>query len=102
MGLPEDGWVFWMWTLMDHIKFWVLSALLSLFGYATYAQKLWGGWMVRLCARSTAMHAFAVQRSLRASSRAAPRHTASCPVLRQGRRGARACRDPAALHACCL
>ena len=60
MGLPEDGWVFWMWTLMDHVKFWVLSALLSLFGYATYAQKLWGGWMVRLHACSSSLCAYAV------------------------------------------
>ncbi len=47
VGLPERGWVFWLWVLMDHIKFWILSALLSLFGYTVYAQKLWTGWTVR-------------------------------------------------------
>lgn len=39
--------MFRLWTLMDHVKFWILSALLSLLGFAHYAQKLWSGWMVR-------------------------------------------------------
>ena len=93
--------MFWMWTLMDHIKFWVLSALLSLFGYATYAQKLWGGWMVRLHARSSTLCGLLFRDCCRCE--AVRRHGAlPLPFCQACVRCARASRYPAALRSCCL
>eukprot|EP00884_Botryococcus_braunii_P000096 jgi/Botrbrau1/10087/Bobra.0355s0040.1 len=45
VGLPSGGFLYQLYSLMGDIKFWLISFLLHVLGYAHYAQRLWLGWL---------------------------------------------------------
>ena len=45
--LDEASWRFWALCRLGDAKFWLISLLLRLLGYAGLAAKVWGGWQVR-------------------------------------------------------
>lgn len=47
VGLPSGGMLYRLYSLLGDIKFWLISFLLHILGYAHYAQRLWLGWLVR-------------------------------------------------------
>jgi hypothetical protein len=47
VGLPSGGLLYRLYSLLGDIKFWLISTLLQVFGYAMYAHRLWNGWLVR-------------------------------------------------------
>ena len=48
--LDEASWRFWALCRLGDAKFWLISLLLRLLGYAALAAKVWGGWQARLLA----------------------------------------------------
>lgn len=45
--MDEASWHFWVLCRLGDAKFWLISLLLRLLGYAALSAKVWGGWQAR-------------------------------------------------------